>query len=178
MVRETRLTPDRLIYPLFVVPGAGVRNEIGSLPGCFHLSVDEAAREAPVGAPPDEPDTHALRHELLAAAQERGALVQPGTNDLEAYNLYLQGRYHISRFTEDDLREAVELFRAAIQRDPGYADAYAGISDAWAWLADDWLPPREAFPRAEAAARKATFAPTEKDGITVKVSGTLTYDFP
>ncbi len=46
MVRETRLTPDRLIYPLFVVPGAGVRKEIGSLPGCFHLSVDEAAREA------------------------------------------------------------------------------------------------------------------------------------
>ena len=46
MVRETRLTPDRLIYPLFVVPGGGVRKEIGSLPGCFHLSVDEAAREA------------------------------------------------------------------------------------------------------------------------------------
>jgi porphobilinogen synthase len=46
MVRETRLTPDRLIYPLFVVPGEGVRRAIGSLPGCFHLSVDEAAREA------------------------------------------------------------------------------------------------------------------------------------
>jgi porphobilinogen synthase len=46
MVRETRLTPDRLIYPLFVVPGEGVRREISSLPGCFHLSVDEAAREA------------------------------------------------------------------------------------------------------------------------------------
>ena len=38
--------PDRLIYPLFVVPGRGVRSEISSLPGCFHLSVDEAAREA------------------------------------------------------------------------------------------------------------------------------------
>ncbi len=46
MVRETRLTPDRLIYPLFVAPGKGVRREIGSLPGCFHLSVDEAAKEA------------------------------------------------------------------------------------------------------------------------------------
>jgi porphobilinogen synthase len=46
MVRETRLTPDRLIYPLFVVPGKGVRKEIGSLPGCYHLSVDESAREA------------------------------------------------------------------------------------------------------------------------------------
>jgi len=46
MVRQTRLSADRLIYPLFVVPGRGVRKEIGSLPGCFHLSVDEAAREA------------------------------------------------------------------------------------------------------------------------------------
>jgi porphobilinogen synthase len=46
LVRETRLTADRLIYPLFVVPGRGVRREISSLPGCFHLSVDEAAREA------------------------------------------------------------------------------------------------------------------------------------
>lgn len=46
LVRETRLTPEHLIYPLFVVPGTGVRREIASLPGCFHLSVDEAAREA------------------------------------------------------------------------------------------------------------------------------------
>jgi porphobilinogen synthase len=46
LVRETRLTPDRLIYPLFVVPGRGVRREIASLPGCFHLSADEAEREA------------------------------------------------------------------------------------------------------------------------------------
>jgi porphobilinogen synthase len=46
MVRETRLTPERLIYPLFVAPGEGLRKEIASLPGCFHLSADQAAREA------------------------------------------------------------------------------------------------------------------------------------
>jgi porphobilinogen synthase len=46
MVRETRVTPENLVYPLFVAPGTGVRKEISSLPGCFHLSVDEAAREA------------------------------------------------------------------------------------------------------------------------------------
>lgn len=46
LVRETRVTPDRLIYPLFVAPGEGVRREIGSLPGCFHLSPDQAAAEA------------------------------------------------------------------------------------------------------------------------------------
>jgi porphobilinogen synthase len=46
MVRETRVTPEHLVYPLFVAPGEGVRKEISSLPGCFHLSVDEVAREA------------------------------------------------------------------------------------------------------------------------------------
>jgi len=45
-VRETRLSPESLIYPLFVVAGEGVRREIVSLPGCFHLSADEAGREA------------------------------------------------------------------------------------------------------------------------------------
>src|SRR5262245_47614585 len=46
MVRETRLAPAQLIYPLFVAPGHSLRREIASLPACFHLSADEAAREA------------------------------------------------------------------------------------------------------------------------------------
>ena len=46
MVRETRLSPDQLIYPLFVVEGEGVRREVGSMPGVFQLSVDEAVKEA------------------------------------------------------------------------------------------------------------------------------------
>ena len=46
MVRETQLSVDDLIYPLFVVPGSGVRDEIPSMPDCFHLSVDELLKEA------------------------------------------------------------------------------------------------------------------------------------
>ena len=46
MVRETLLGPERLVYPLFVAPGEGLRREIASLPGCFHLSAEQAAREA------------------------------------------------------------------------------------------------------------------------------------
>jgi porphobilinogen synthase len=48
MVRETRLTPDAFVYPLFVCPGEGVRKEVRSMPGVFNLSVDEAVREARV----------------------------------------------------------------------------------------------------------------------------------
>src|SRR2546423_15017040 len=46
LVRETRLTPESFVYPLFVCPGEGVRKEVGSMPGVFNLSVDEAVREA------------------------------------------------------------------------------------------------------------------------------------
>jgi len=48
MVRETTLTPASLIYPLFVTSGNGIRREIPSLPDCYHLSVDQVAREAEV----------------------------------------------------------------------------------------------------------------------------------
>ncbi len=46
LVRETHLRPGALIYPLFLVPGEGVRKPIGSMPGCFNLSIDEALKEA------------------------------------------------------------------------------------------------------------------------------------
>jgi porphobilinogen synthase len=46
MVRETRLSPENFVYPLFVCPGEGVRKEVGSMPGVFNLSVDQAVREA------------------------------------------------------------------------------------------------------------------------------------
>jgi porphobilinogen synthase len=46
LVRETRLSPDMFLYPLFVCPGEGVRREIRSMPGVFQLSVDEVVREA------------------------------------------------------------------------------------------------------------------------------------
>src|ERR1700731_580549 len=50
LVRETRLEPGQLIYPLFLCPGEGVRREIGSMPGAFNLSADEAAKEAEAAA--------------------------------------------------------------------------------------------------------------------------------
>jgi porphobilinogen synthase len=50
MVRETRLSPDALIYPLFVVPGRGVRHAVQSMPGIFQLSVDEVVKDARAAA--------------------------------------------------------------------------------------------------------------------------------
>ena len=50
LVRETRLEPGQLIYPLFICPGEGVRKEISSMPGVFNVSVDEAVKEAEAAA--------------------------------------------------------------------------------------------------------------------------------
>src|SRR3954464_12039835 len=50
LVRETTISPDNFIFPLFVGPGKGVKREISSLPGQFHFSVDEIVREAEEGA--------------------------------------------------------------------------------------------------------------------------------
>src|SRR5271155_3481734 len=50
LVRETHLHPGALIYPLFICPGEGIRREIGSMPGVFNLSIDEAMKEAEVCA--------------------------------------------------------------------------------------------------------------------------------
>ena len=84
-----------------------------------------------------------------------GAQVVPPTKDLEAYTLYLKGRFFFAKLSEPSLRKALSLFEQALLRDPGLARAYAGIADVWCNLADDWVAPDEAYPRAKAAAERA-----------------------
>ena len=78
------------------------------------------------------------------------------TDDPEAFNLYLKGRYEWHQRTESSLRAAADYFQQAVDRAPGYALAHAGLADAFAVLGFyDFLPPRTAFPAAAAAARRA-----------------------
>jgi TolB-like protein/DNA-binding winged helix-turn-helix (wHTH) protein/Tfp pilus assembly protein PilF len=91
-------------------------------------------------------------------AQERATLAQGKIVDPQAYEAYLKGRYFWNKRTGDDLEKAVEYFNQAIERDPMSARAYSGLADTYALLGD-WqygvLAPREALPRAKAAAIKA-----------------------
>jgi len=90
------------------------------------------------------------------AAATVGAREARGADDAMAYDLYLRGRYHWHRRTEADLRRAAQLFQQAVDRAPQYARGWVGLGDALAVLGFyDYLPPREAFPPAEAAARRA-----------------------
>lgn len=90
----------------------------------------------------------------LRLGGETGPLVVP-TKNIEAYNIYLKGRFFFNKFTEPGLRKALELFQLALLQDPGFARAYAGIADVWCNLADDWVAPDDAYPRAKAAAERA-----------------------
>jgi len=81
-------------------------------------------------------------------------LVAP-TKNLEAYTLYLKGRYNYNKFSETGLRKGLDFFQQALLQDPGFARAYAGIADVWCDLADDWVAPDEAYPRAKAAGERA-----------------------
>jgi TolB-like protein/DNA-binding winged helix-turn-helix (wHTH) protein len=76
----------------------------------------------------------------------------------EAYEAYLKGRYFWNKRTPDGMKGAIDYFNQAIEKDPDYAPAYAGLADSYA-LAGDWkyglLTPREAYPKAKAAATKA-----------------------
>ncbi len=88
-------------------------------------------------------DILAVQEEVAAAVGEkltaelsggRNARGQKQTGNLAAYNLYLQGRYHLGQRTEEGFRLAVEFFERAIVEDERYAQAYCGLSDAYGLL--------------------------------------------
>lgn len=93
----------------------------------------------------------ALKLRLVNSSEQ---LVVPAKN-LEAYNLYLKGRFFFNKFTEPGLRKSLDFYQHVLLQDPGFARAYAGIADCWCQLADDWIAPEEAYPRAKAASKRA-----------------------
>jgi DNA-binding winged helix-turn-helix (wHTH) protein/TolB-like protein/Flp pilus assembly protein TadD len=87
---------------------------------------------------------------------QRASLARQFTQNTEAYQLYLKGRYYWSKATLEDLKRAIGYFEQAIALDPHFTLAYVGTSDCYIWLSyfDLW-PPKEVYPKALAAATKA-----------------------
>jgi eukaryotic-like serine/threonine-protein kinase len=95
-----------------------------------------------------------LRLQLTRAEKKR--LIKRHTQDPEAYRLYLQGRHHWNRWTEEGFYKAIGYFLQAVEKDPGYALAFAGVADSYVLLGwNSYLPPKDAFPQGRAAAMKA-----------------------
>jgi tetratricopeptide (TPR) repeat protein len=112
----------------------------------------------------DRCDILALQSDVAAdiARQIRVTATAPITAlrrvDPEAHDAYLRGRYFWNKRTRDDLKRAIGYFQSAINKDPTYAPAHAGLADTYALLSTigyDLMPPREAMPLARAAAVRA-----------------------
>ena len=93
---------------------------------------------------------------LKLLKEEKATFIKRYTDDMEAYDLYLKGRYFWNRRYKGGLQKGLEYFNQTIKKDPSYAPAYAGIADSLSILGlFGWLPPKEAFPKAKATALKA-----------------------
>ena len=95
-----------------------------------------------------------LKVELIGKQKE--TIVKRYTENLEAYDLYLKGIYYWNKLTPNGFERSSECFEMAIEKDPHYALAYAGLADSY-WYSSLWgnLPPRRTYPKAREAAKKA-----------------------
>ena len=105
---------------------------------------------------------------LRLKGEEEKRLTRHFTENTEAYQLYLKGRYYWNKRTPDGIQKAIEYFQEAIEKDPSYALAYAGLADCYHVPANP-LPPRQRMPQAKAAAMKAL----QLDDTLVEAHSTL-----
>jgi tetratricopeptide (TPR) repeat protein len=117
-----------------------------------------------------------LRSTLSPAARQQ--VINQGTQDANAYSLYLKARYAWNKRTFADLQTAISYFNQAIAKDPGYALAYSGLADAYAVLPNYGGNQNEDFPKSNAAARKALeLDPTLAHPHAVLGSNEIQYDW-
>ena len=93
--------------------------------------------------------------QVTLTPQEKTVLAANRPVDPEVHDLYLQGLYSLGTGNERGLTQAIEYFQRATAKDPGYAPAYAGMAECYYNLSTNYWPPREAMPKAKAAALKA-----------------------
>jgi TolB-like protein/Tfp pilus assembly protein PilF len=106
---------------------------------------------------------------IKLTGEEKKRLSKRYTEDSEAYRLYLRGRYYWNKYTKEGLTKAVEFFNQAIELDPNYALAYAGLADTCYRLSSAYVPPKEAMPKARSAALKSV----EIDGALPEAHASL-----
>lgn len=97
---------------------------------------------------------------LRLTGEEESQITKRYTENVDAYQLYLQGNFYLNKRTEDGEKKALQLFQQAIDKDPKYALAYTGIADGYTLLGlqgavTGGFPPNEVMPKAKAAAIKA-----------------------
>jgi DNA-binding winged helix-turn-helix (wHTH) protein/tetratricopeptide (TPR) repeat protein len=97
--------------------------------------------------------TESLKFKLTSS--DHISLARHPTENIEAYNLYMRGRYFWNKYGKDWVLKAIEVFKEAIRIDTDYALAYCGLADAYFRLSNLHFPPREVLPKAREAALRA-----------------------
>src|SRR5207253_3249998 len=96
------------------------------------------------------------RLRLKLTGEEKTRLAKSYTDNTEAYQLYLRGRYYWNKRTNAGYDKAIEYFQQAINKDPTYALAYSGLADSYSFMASQSITsPIEAMPMAKAAATRS-----------------------
>ncbi len=118
-----------------------------------------------------------LKLQLTHAQKKK--LTRHHTEDPEAYRIYLKGRHHWNRWTEEGFYKAIEYFQQAVEKDPAYGLAHAGVADSYVLLGwNSYLPPKDAFPKAKAAALTALqFDPDLGEAHTPLAAALWLYDW-
>jgi eukaryotic-like serine/threonine-protein kinase len=116
---------------------------------------------------------------LKLTVQKEHLPIKRYTEDVEAYHLYLRGRYYWNKRTDGALYKGIDYFKQAIDRDPTYALAYAALADSYVPLGYYcYLPAKEAFAKARAAAQKALeIDPTLSEARAVLARDKITFDW-
>lgn len=92
---------------------------------------------------------------LKLSSDEQKRVTKHSTDNVEAYKLYLKGKFEANKFTPESLQKGIEYYNQAIAIDPGYASAYAGLSDLYIAQAHVFVPPKEGYAKAKWTAEKA-----------------------
>ncbi len=117
--------------------------------------------------------------QLKLAGNETKGITKRYTDNNEAYQLYLKGRFYFARRTDQDIRRSIELFQQAIKLDPNFALAYVGVSESYNVMPSyPYMSPNEANPLAKAAVAKALeIDPDLPEAHTVSGMIAATYDW-
>jgi adenylate cyclase len=124
----------------------------------FHLWSQKFDRELNDIFEVQDEISKAIVDQLLAELikSEKSAAVKTPTKNIEAYNLFLKGRFYWSKRTADGLKKSIGFYEEAIKEDPGYATAYAALSDTYSLLcAYHILAPDDSILKARSIAQKA-----------------------
>ncbi len=116
---------------------------------------------------------------LKLTGEEKERLAKSHTDNAEAYQLYLMGRYHVNRLTDDGFLKSLEYFQQAIEKDPNFALAHAGMAGSYNALGGfNVRPPREVYPKARLAVLTAlNLDPLLAQAHTELAMVNLTYDW-